>query len=285
MAPLTKLSKCLRSVDQVLEVTKKTKFFELWKTSPWVASSNFVQYVQGKVTKKDILTVKNHFVKNKIFSENDIRASSDGTTVDNSELCSVLFEKSTVVTEEASSSSFICTKVYQEQVLKAEETTTAGPEGSQEETTNSEGGQEDTASSEGGKEDTTSSEGGQEDTESSEGSQEDTTSSEEKLEETTSVPGCSYIYKQVSFSTSQNSINSTLEQVEDDDGNYEVDFCGGLLSKNKPPKDPEYRQTNQEEPEEIEVAISADHWNLLFDATPTNKKGLKVGWMQVWFIN
>ena len=93
------------------------------------------------------------------------------------------------------------------------ETTTTSPEGSQEETTStsSEGSQQ--------RQQTTSSEGSQEETTptSSEGSQEETTSSEDKLEETTNVAGCSYTYKQVNFSTSQNSNKTTLEQVEEDD--------------------------------------------------------------------
>ena len=116
MATQSKLNKFLRTVDQFLEVTEKTNFFEVWKKSPWVASSKFFQCVQGKVTKKDILSVKNHFIYNKIFSENDLRANSDVSTVDNSELCSVLFEKSTCNTEETNSNSFIFNKVYPEQV-------------------------------------------------------------------------------------------------------------------------------------------------------------------------
>ena len=68
--------------------------------------------MQGKVTKKDILSVKNHFIYNKIFSANDLRANSDVSTVDNSEL----FEKSTCNTEETNSNSFIFNKVYPEQV-------------------------------------------------------------------------------------------------------------------------------------------------------------------------
>ena len=273
MPTLSKLKKCFSAVDQVLEVTEMTNFFEVWKSSPWVASRNFVQCVQGKVSKTDVITVQRHFIKNKIYSANDLKASSDVSTVDNSELCSVLFEKSTSSTEEASSNSCILNKVYSEQVLKA---------GS------SEGGQEETKSSEGDqKEATTSSEGSQEEaTTSSEGSQEEaTTSSEGGQEETTpvtdDVAGCSYIYKQVSCSTSSKSNKITLEQVEEDDGNHEVEFCGGLLSDNKTTKDPEYRQTNQEEPHEIEVPISPEQWNKMYDPIHTNRKALRNGWMQV----
>ena len=90
MMPIqSKLNKFLRTVDQFLEVTEKTNFFEVWKKIPWVASSNFFQCVQGKVSKKNVATVQRHFINNNIFSANDLRASSNVSTVDNSKLCSV----------------------------------------------------------------------------------------------------------------------------------------------------------------------------------------------------
>ena len=89
MPNLSKLKKCLSTVDQVLEVTERTNFFEVWKINPWLASRNFVQCVQGKVSKKDVQTVQRYFIKNKIYSANDLRASSDVSAVDNSELCFV----------------------------------------------------------------------------------------------------------------------------------------------------------------------------------------------------
>ena len=109
-----------------------TNFFEVWITSPWIASNNFVQCVQGKVSKKDVLTVQRHFTKIKICKANDLRASFDVPTVDNSQLCFVSFEKFTCSTEEASSNSFILNEVYSEQVLKA-----GSPKGFQEESTSS----------------------------------------------------------------------------------------------------------------------------------------------------
>ena len=44
-----------------------------------------------------------------------------------------------------------------------------------------------------------------------------------------------------------------------------------------------YRQTNLKKPDEIEDSISIEHWDQMYDATPTNRKSLKIRWMQVWF--
>ena len=61
-------------------------------------------------------------------------------------------------------------------------------------------------------------------------------------------------------------------------------MCGELLSDNKPTKDPVHSQTNQDEPDETEVATSAEKWDQMYDPTPTNRKALTNGWMQVRFL-
>ena len=39
----------------------------------------------------------------------------------------------------------------------------------------------------------------------------------------------------------------------------------------------------KKKPDEIEDSISIEHWDQMYDATPTNRKSLKIRWMQVWF--
>ena len=65
--------------------------------------------------------------------------------------------------------------------------------------------------------------------------------------------------------------------------NFGVDSCGGILTKNKTTEVPVYTQTSQKEPDEIKVSISIEHWDQMYDPTPTNHKALKIGWIQVWF--